>query len=162
MYEGCQNLHAQLSHAACSKNRVLGLFLSAAVHRRCRPHRSASTLCWSRCLIVGKTPETLQANSGWSVSTWTRFYRSLHARTGLTEQTDGCLSACGRGGRRWTPLSNLVRRRYSVAFAIYDYASHLDWKMSLPESGAPTAVAILGASISTCSVAVPTRRDPTS
>ena len=97
-HEGCQNFHAQLSDAACSENRVLGLFLRAPVPKRCRPHRSASTLCWARCLIVGKTPETLQAsfNSGWSMSTWTRFYRCLHARTGLTEQTDGCLFACGR------------------------------------------------------------------
>jgi hypothetical protein len=58
-------------------------------HQRCAGHD---------VLIVGKTPETLQAsfNSGWSMSTWTRFYRCLHARTGLTEQTDGCLFACGR------------------------------------------------------------------
>jgi hypothetical protein len=80
-------------------------------HQRCAGHD---------VLIVGKTPETLQAsfNSGWSMSTWTRFYRCLHARTGLTEQTDGFCSLADARGRRWTPLSNLVRRRYSLAFAI--------------------------------------------
>ena len=66
-------------------------------------------------------------------------------------------------GRRWTPLSNLFRRRYSLAFRYLGirFTTRLE-KVSLQESGVPTAVAILGASISTCSVAVPARRSPTS
>jgi hypothetical protein len=125
-------------------------------HQRCAGHD---------VLIVGKTPETLQAsfNSGWSMSTWTRFYRCLHARTGLTEQTDGCLFACGRPG----PAVDTFKQPGSTAlFSCLCYlgirfTTRLE-KVSLQESGVPTAVAILGASISTCSVAVPARRSPTS